>query len=52
MIDPRCEFDVPKFNDIKCAADEIKEEIESEYFNWFQTPHDFKISKRWQPYKI
>ena len=40
ILDLRCEFDVPRFCDIRKKDDGHDAE---ENFAWFQTPHDFEV---------
>ena len=50
VFDPRCEFDVPKFVNIaEEAGKELTEQQKTDFVNWFDIPHDFKVSRKITP---
>jgi len=50
-FDPRCEYDVPMFCDLTKAFQEdfLSSEQEVAFTNWFDIPHDFKVSRKITP---
>jgi hypothetical protein len=52
LLDPRCEYDVPRFFDLTDydpRDDEPSTQEQDDFFRWFVCPHEFKINRRAVP---